>query len=57
MSKESGFDKVERQLRAKLFRVDRANTANEPISSYDLHDCFILLNQLIAEHKKAIGES
>jgi hypothetical protein len=57
MSKESGFDKAERQLRARLFRVDRANTANEPISSYDLHDCFILLNQLIAEHKKVVKDN
>jgi len=57
MSKESGFDKAERQLRDRLLSVDRANTANEPISSYDLHNCFILLNQLIAEHKKAIGKS
>ena len=57
MSNKSDFDKNEELLRRTLIRIDSANSNVEPISSYDLVNCFVLLNKLVAEHKKVLDES
>jgi hypothetical protein len=57
MSNKSNFDKNEELLRRTLIRIDSANSNVEPISSYDLVNCFVLLNKLVAEHKKVLDKS
>jgi hypothetical protein len=49
---DNDFDRYEEVLRKTLNRISQSTKDGEVSSSYDVHDCFILLNKLSEIHKK-----
>jgi hypothetical protein len=52
---ENDFDRYESCLRQALWRIFESTKNGEVASSYDVHDCFVLLNKVVDAHKKELG--
>jgi hypothetical protein len=53
---DNDFDRYEEVLRKTLNRISQSTKDGEVSSSYDVHDCFILLNKLSEAHKKDLND-
>lgn len=54
---ENDFTRNVECLRKTLKRISDSRDNNEIVSSYDIHDCFILLNIITDVHNKEISNS